>query len=103
MEKLTGDPDFDELLQECIKTLEIKGGDYSAGPTDRLSNFKEVGKKLGLRPRQVLGVYMEKHLIALGKFCQSGKLESEPITSRIVDVINYCILLGKMVKRDECE
>ena len=97
--KLTGDPDFDELLQECIKTLEIKGGDYTvgAGDKDRLYNFRTAAAGFDITPEQALGVYLFKHWTAVQRFCKEGQVESEPIRGRLVDVINYCLLLHKMI------
>lgn len=96
---LTGDDDFDDVLFDCIKILEVKGEDYTIGTGDRLHNFKTVAEFTGLTPEQVLGVYFYKHVSAIFSFIKKGgKSESEPIEGRIADCINYMLLFHKMVR-----
>lgn len=101
--RLTGDADIDDMLRKCIKTLETKGNDYTqgAGDADRLKNFVDGGEQFDLPPEKVLGVYLWKHLCAVMRYIKEGQVESEPIESRIMDVINYMLLLHKMVKEKE--
>lgn len=97
--KLTGDNDFDEMLQKCIDILKVKGDDYTMGTGDRLHNFKTVAEFTGMTPEQVLGVYFYKHVSAVFSFIKSGgQSESEPIDGRISDCINYMLLFQKMVQ-----
>ena len=57
-----------------------------------------LGSFLGLAPAHTLAVYLYKHFSAVMNFVKSGgQSESEPIEERLVDVINYCLLLGKLV------
>lgn len=100
----TGDADFDTLLDRCNKLLKVKGHDYTAGSPDRLANFRSASGILGQTQETVLGVYLWKHLSAIFTYLQKGQLESEPIEERIVDSINYLLLLGKMVaeKKQAC-
>jgi hypothetical protein len=96
----TGDADYDELLAQCVSILGSKGQDYTAGSANKLANFDDAAAFLGLEPRQVLGVYLYKHMASVLAYCQHGQLESEPIASRLADVVNYCLLLHKLSKRD---
>jgi hypothetical protein len=98
--------EFDVLLEthhEAILGLcGTKGADYSNGE-DRLSNFKLQAKSLGLTPYQVWGVYANKHWDAVNTFIRNnGQVESEPIESRIHDIILYSyLLLGLIKDQDE--
>lgn len=96
----TCDPDFDAMLQKCIKILEVKGRDYTIGNDDRLHNFRTCGTFTGLSPKEVLGVYLYKHVAAIYAYI-NNKTESEPIEERIADVINYMLLLYKMVREQK--
>lgn len=102
-QKLTGDEDMDALLNECLKVLTVKGNDYTQGKgnLDRLNNFTSGATALGLQPRQVLAVYLYKHLTAVLRYLKEGQVESEPIEGRIVDCINYFLLLGKMIAHEK--
>jgi len=93
---VTGDPDFDRLLERCLEVLKVKGHDYTMGSPDRLANFREAGRFLDEDPMKVLGVHLYKHVAAVFSYIK-GRTESEPIEERLVDVINYCLLLGRMV------
>lgn len=90
----------ERMISKCQDTLLKKGTDYSSD-TDRLSNFKEAAKRKGITPYQVLGVYMDKHVTAVDNFISRGKLESEPIEDRLMDIINYCMLLVALIEDND--
>jgi hypothetical protein len=98
---ITGDDDFDDMIGRCRDILKVKGVDYTQGGPDRLSNFKETAKFMGLTARQALGTYLYKHVSAIFSFLKRGQVESEPIEGRIADVINYMLLLYKMVNEEK--
>src|SRR3990167_9256686 len=69
--------DFSELVvKKILEEIEgiwgTKGEAYAPDNSDRLSNFKEVGKQLGLDPIQVWAVYFSKHRIAIESFIRRG-------------------------------
>lgn len=95
-EKLSAD-----LMAECLETLNKKGPEYS-GTEDRLANFKRIAEEEQIDPITVGRIYQRKHIDAVNTFNQTlwgkgyeeaSKHLSEPIRGRIVDVINYYILL----------
>lgn len=103
-QRVTGDPDFDEILDKCCEILGVKGADYTIGNKDRLHNFRTVANFCDLTPMQSLGVYFYKHVSAIFAFIKNGgQKESEPIEGRIADVINYMLLFYKMVKEQRRE
>ena len=90
----------EQLLSDCKKTLTSKGSDYTRGDSDRLINFKRSSEALGVNSFQVLGVFLRKQMDPIWKYIKSGSIESEPIQSRIVDSINYLILLYALIAED---
>ena len=96
---IAADPDFAAVITECDRVLATKGRDYTQGE-GRLKNFYRNGARLGIPARQVLGIYLNKHLDAIETFIKRGQVESEPIEGRIVDAINYLLLLAKMVREE---
>lgn len=101
---LTGDPDFDMCLEACFEILGVKGNDYTVGSKDRLFNFRRVAEFTGLTMEQVWSVYFAKHIFAVFNYVKSGgKSESEPIEGRLNDVINYTLLMYKIVQERERE
>lgn len=79
----------DELNKKATDLLIKKGKDYTQGDLDKLRNFKETARRLGVSPFQVALVFLEKHVDALFSLGKRGALESEPPTGRFVDARNY--------------
>lgn len=99
---LTGDPDIDQMLWDCIKTLETKGAEYTGGSPDRLTNFRTAGAEIGIPMEKVLYTFVNKHWRAIQSYIKTGSVKSnESIQSRIMDVIVYMLLFSKMVKELE--
>lgn len=100
--KITGDLDFDEILNKCCEILSVKGKDYTIGSHDRLANFRRTAEMFNCTKEQVLAIYLYKHVAAIFNYAKSNKQsESEPIEGRIADVINYMLLFYKMIKEDK--
>lgn len=92
---------FEATFSDIKELSRRKGADY-ASQEDRLSNFKEQAKKLGLRPLQVWAVYANKHWDAINAYVKNnGQLESEPIESRVHDILVYSILLLGLIEDGE--
>lgn len=93
--------EFDALKerhwQQINNLSKTKGKDY-AGDEDALANFKREALALGLTPEQVWGVYAAKHWAAVMSYCKHGQVESEPIESRLHDIIVYSFLLLGLVE-----
>ena len=84
-------------LEELIHLTRTKGREY-ANNDDQLANFKRLGTQLGLRPEQVLYVYLAKHLDSIQSFLRHPEQDlSEPIEGRIDDAILYLILLKALL------
>lgn len=103
--------DFDNVVAETIqgiqKLLTVKGGEY-AGSTDRLANFKRGAELTGCTPLQCLFVYMSKHYDAVATYVKDSaagveRERSEPISGRLDDLINYCILAKALVQESDRE
>jgi hypothetical protein len=94
----------DELVNEAIGVLKAKGKDYSSD-TDALANFKRNADKLGLTKYQVWSLYFTKHVDAIINSIKrdpvNPQVESEPIKSRVVDIINYGICLVALLEENE--
>lgn len=92
----------EKLIEDAFEVSNKKGQDYTQKSDDALKNFKSVAERTGMTSKQVLGVYMMKHLDAISSFIEhDGQLESEPIKERIIDAINYLCLLWGLIQEDE--
>lgn len=91
-----------EVFEKCTNITKSKGDDYTKGNVDVLSNFKEGGSQLGVPPMKTLGIFMKKHTDAINNYIKNeGQCESEPISERIADAINYLIFLQAIIKDEE--
>ena len=95
-----------EIFAECLGLLKIKGEAYS-GKEDSLANFKENGKKLDMSKYQIWAVYANKHIDSINnaiKYNPEHPIDkSEGLTGRIVDAINYLVILNALLDEDEIE
>lgn len=84
------------ILQQCKSLLQGKGDAYS-GQTDTLANFKRNGERLGLSKYQIWAVYCGKHIDAIFNSIKENPdfpiEKTETMDGRIVDAINYLLLL----------
>jgi len=76
-----------------------KGKEYTQ--TDRLDNFKRLGKELGVDPKVILWVYLRKHIDSIASFIKTGGVLSEPIQGRITDARVYLFLLRGLIEEDK--
>jgi hypothetical protein len=89
------------MREEQDELLRSKGEDYTRSDPDRLANFKRLAKDLNIRPIQVWAIYSGKHWDALMAFAKTGKVESEDIRTRFIDLQNYLYLGQALLEEDE--
>lgn len=98
------------LLNRCRGVLTTKAAEYAVdeiGNTDRLHNFRQAALLQGTTPKKALGGMMAKHTISIYDLIggsADGIDDPETLEAlwdeKIVDSINYLILLNAMVKED---
>jgi len=102
--------DFEALvgyIQDTTFELLITKGREYAGDVDRLANFKRGASLTGVDPLTVLFIYMSKHYDALATYIRDNQagdtmpVLSEPITGRIADLINYCVLAWALIEEKQ--
>lgn len=102
---LLADPDFRAIILQCADVLKTKGADYTGNADasaryNRVINFYQAGDLLSASPFVSWFFYFFKHVTAIATFCKTQRLASESIDGRIVDGINYLLLLKKLVMAD---
>jgi hypothetical protein len=99
-----------DILNKCADILNKKGKHYAGTDADRLLNFKVANeifsagyRQVNNTPKRVLWGYLLKHLTSICYMCH---MKSENAPSRedwdekIVDSINYLLLLSAMVDEE---
>jgi len=90
----------DQFLTETLKLSDAKRIEYTEGnhKSNVLWNFENIGNTLGLTPMKVLAVYLQKHISSLFNYLRTEKEYAESIEGRIMDIINYLLLLLCMIR-----
>ncbi len=100
MDQQAFDKIYEQMIideKECMRT---KGEDY-AHDSDRLANFKRIGKLANIEPKKVWLIYFYKHVDAIVSYISKGKSESESIEGRIMDVRNYLAIFRCMLEEEK--
>ena len=84
------------FFKDCIDLQKTKGKDYTTDG-DAFKNLKEEADVIGSTPEKVLWISLQKHYKAMTRYCKEGKLESEPIESRLKDLANYISLMYVLI------
>jgi hypothetical protein len=75
--------------------------EYAHTPLNAFANFERVSERMGNDRKEVLMVYLEKHLDGIHSFIQGNVSQREPVQGRIKDAIMYLCLLWGMINEDE--
>ena len=99
--------DFNKVVEIMVKAEQeigkIKGIEYTQ-QGDRLDNFKRLSLELGITPKQVLWIYLKKHLDSILSYIKNDSHSeslSEPIESRIMDARVYLSLLRGLIEEEK--
>lgn len=98
--------DFSELMEQifadCVKISKAKGADYTKASQDALANFKTAGNDVGVDAQRIAWIFMNKHYSAITNYVKSnGQSESEPISERVKDMINYLVLFYALIVEEK--
>ena len=89
-----------KFQEKIMDVLTRKGKDYGGNVAN--SNFDRGAAANGISKYQVWNVYFSKHYDSLCNWIRVGKLESEPLDDRIMDLITYLFILWSMTEEDKC-
>jgi hypothetical protein len=87
-----------KFVGEMKRVTKAKNADYSAGTDDAMANYYEVGDAAHVSPLQAWMVLVAKHLTAIKRFIKDGRVDSESIHGRFIDLANYGMLGDALVK-----
>jgi len=92
-----------KLKTEVEDTFNQKGPAYTGESKDCLANFKKMAEKFNVSPLLVWGIYFNKHVDAINSFITNPDLSqgSEPIETRLIDIINYSYLGHAIIEEEK--
>lgn len=89
---------FDAFVAEMREVTMAKNDDYSAGTADAMRNYSELASAAGVTPFQAWMCLFMKHVTAIMRYAKDGRVSSESIHGRFVDVANYAALGDALVR-----
>lgn len=89
-----------KLCTDLFITSESGQKEYALN-TDAFDNFDRLADKLGLDRKQILMVYMEKHLDGIVSYIKGHRSQRESVHGRIRDAMVYLALLDAMIMEEE--
>lgn len=88
------------FLGDCWKVLGDKSLDYAPEDIVLLDVVRSAAYS-GIRPAAAMYLHLEKHVTAVRRYCATGKVTSEPIHGRFVDLINHASLIHFFIENEE--
>lgn len=92
---------LDTVVKEISFLREAGQKEYAHDEDNAFGNFERVARDLRLDRKQVLWVYVRKHLDGIVSAINGHVSQREPVSGRINDVIVYLILLRGMFEDEE--
>lgn len=84
------------MLSQAKEIRKTKGVEYSAG--EDINALFNSENDIGIDNIQAIGLFMNKHYLSIRRFIKSRDTLSEPIETRIIDLINYLLILNTLIK-----
>ena len=75
--------------------------EYARKQSNAFANFERVGENLSLNKKEVLLVYLLKHIDGICSYVKGHKSQREGIRGRLTDAIVYLCLLWGMINEEE--
>lgn len=91
------------ILDQCHALLLTKGHDYTS-QEDAFLNFRQSAAVAHVTPAQVALIQLGNKLSRLSQLIGNGKQAmNESQEDTLLDIINYCLLLGGILKENQAE
>lgn len=89
---------MERLFRQLNETREAGQKEYAHDENNAFGNFERLQSDLSIDRKQVLWVYLKKHLDGILSFIRGHTSQREDVRGRILDSIVYLILLYGMVE-----
>ena len=92
----------EKFFDNCLDISKKKGEEFTVGSGKKFTNFESIAARLDWTREKVLMVYLEKHIDSIRHFILHGtEASDEKIDGRILDAVNYLVLLYGMLYETE--
>lgn len=95
---------FERIVKEFIEEVNrvrFQAQQEYAETDNVFQNFEETAERLGISREEVLYVFLDKHLRGVARWIRGVKDQRDAVEGRIIDAINYLIILYAMIRDEE--
>jgi hypothetical protein len=89
------------VINECRALRAAGQKEYAHNTDNGLRNFEALADELKIDRKQVLWIFLKKHLDGILAYINGHKSQREDVRGRINDAIVYLILLRAMIEDSE--
>ena len=90
-----------EIFQKIQKTREAGQKEYARKQNNAFANFEKIADNLELDRKEILLVYLLKHIDGICAHVKGHKSQRENVRGRMTDVIVYLCLLWGMIDDED--
>jgi hypothetical protein len=90
-----------EIFQKIQKTREAGQKEYARKQNNAFANFEKIADNLELDRKEILLVYLLKHIDGICAYVKGHKSQRENVRGRMTDVIVYLCLLWGMIDDED--
>lgn len=94
---------YEERFADIMAIREAGHREYAHDDLSTFANFEAIGSALDLDRKKVLWVYLYKHIQGIEAFLNGHESQRESVEGRLLDAINYLLLLWAMVEDEKPE
>lgn len=96
---------MDDIFERCIQFRQTGQKEYAHDSEDAFRNFNSTAERLGYDRKEILWIFLDKHLSGILSHIKGHTSQREDVTGRIGDAIVYLTLLEGMIleERDSVE
>lgn len=91
---------MDTIFERCKGLRRAGQKEYAHDEGDAFRNFNSAAERLGYDRKEILWIFLDKHLSGILSHIKGHTSQREDVTGRIGDAITYLTLLEGMILED---
>lgn len=92
---------YEEIFEKVREVRAAAQVEYARHDDRPFANFERIAEATKISRMKVWEVYFRKHIDGIGAHIEGHTLQREDVRGRLLDAINYLLLLWGMVEEDD--
>ena len=92
---------IDSIFRKIQETRDAGQKEYARKQNNAFANFERIAYNLSLDRKEILLVYLLKHIDGICSYVKGHRSQREDVRGRMTDVIVYLCLLWGMIEDEE--